>query len=432
MKRQGDLLPRILDHGNLRLAFWRAARGKRERPSVVAFARQLDGELARLQAELAEGRLDLGSSRRFVIRDPKIRTIHAPPFRERVLHHALMNCCEAVFERGLIADTFACRVGKGRLAAIRRAEIFMRRHDWYLKLDVRNYFERIDQAILQRRLAGKFRESHLVSLFSQIVDHHHSEPGKGLPIGALTSQHFANDYLSPMDRFCKEELRMPGYVRYMDDVIVWSDDRPTLLESWKRLESFAAEALELRFKPGSGVHHTSHGVDFLGYRIWPQRTALKREAIRRLRRSVRGCHRAWAQGQMSGVNLQEKLAAWAAFVDGTGNFGERRRAFPERLWAWAERGEPGHPRRQLEELREEPAVRVAPREPTVEPERQPGLSPLISSGASPLEPRRTRPVSSPSKGSSAMAKPVAPAGVGSGNGFAAKAPAGALEERPIP
>ncbi len=142
----------------------------------------------------------------FTIWDPKQRTIHAPCLEERVAHHALMNVCEPIFDRHAIDDTYACRRGKGRLAAIRRAESFCRTRAWFLKMDIRRYFPSVDDQVLLGLLEHNFKDADLLRLFRRIVSNHQTEPGRGLPIGALTSQHFANYYLAGLDRFVKEEL----------------------------------------------------------------------------------------------------------------------------------------------------------------------------------------------------------------------------------
>ena len=142
-------MERVLDRENLREAYARAARGKRTKRDAAAFGERLEENLAELASELAAGTYEVGPYHQFTIFDPKERTITAPCFRDRVLHHALTLVCEPVFERFLIADTFACRRGKGREAAVERARYFARRYPWFLKLDVRKYFDSIDQEILR-------------------------------------------------------------------------------------------------------------------------------------------------------------------------------------------------------------------------------------------------------------------------------------------
>ena len=146
MRRATNLFDRIAEPENLRLAFHKAARGRRGQAIVQHFAACLDGNIADISARIREGTFPVGRFHQFLIRDPKERVITAPCFDERVLHHATMNVCEPEMERWLIDDTFACRVGKGRESAIRRAQGFTRHAEWFLKLDVRKYFDSVPHA----------------------------------------------------------------------------------------------------------------------------------------------------------------------------------------------------------------------------------------------------------------------------------------------
>ena len=162
MKRAGGLFERVLAYENLRLAFWRASRGKRERDETRAYRQRLDAELVRLRDGLADGSYPVGNYRTFVVYEPKERLICAAPFCERVLHHALMNVCAPLFERWLVADTFACRPGFGQTAALVRGEMLVRRYDWYLKCDIRKYFYSISHDVVAAMLRRKFKDRRIV------------------------------------------------------------------------------------------------------------------------------------------------------------------------------------------------------------------------------------------------------------------------------
>ena len=200
MKRAGGLFERVLAYENLRLAFWRASRGKRERDETRAYRQRLDAELVRLRDGLADGSYPVGNYRTFVVYEPKERLICAAPFCERVLHHALMNVCAPLFERWLVADTFACRPGLGQTAALVRGEMLVRRYDWYLKCDIRKYFYSISHDVVAAILRRKFKDRRIVFWFLKILSTYEASPGRGLPIGNLTSQYLANLYLDPLDR----------------------------------------------------------------------------------------------------------------------------------------------------------------------------------------------------------------------------------------
>jgi retron-type reverse transcriptase len=185
-------MERVRDRETLREAFARAALGKRARRDAAVFAARLDENLDGLARDLAEGTYTVGPYHQFTSFDPKERIITAPCFRDRVLHHAVTLVCEPVFERFLIADTFACRRGKGRVAAVMRARVFARRHPWFLKLDIRKYFDSVRHDTLLTLVAQKFKDRRLLEPFGRIIHSYEVAPGRGVPIGNLTSQHFAN------------------------------------------------------------------------------------------------------------------------------------------------------------------------------------------------------------------------------------------------
>lgn len=186
---------------------------------------KLAGNLAELKAGLENGAYPIGDYHRFTIHDPKEREICAARFGERVLHYALMNICEPYFDKWLSPLTYACRKDKGQLAAVARAQMNAAKFAWFLKCDFKKYFDSIPHEELKHLLRTKFKDARLLAWFDRLIDTYETEKGKGLPIGNLTSQHFANLYLDRLDRFLKPQKGRRGYVRYMDDFIVWSNDK---------------------------------------------------------------------------------------------------------------------------------------------------------------------------------------------------------------
>jgi retron-type reverse transcriptase len=252
MRRIGGLFEAIASFENLYRAFTRASRSKRHRESVDRFSFRLEGELLRLRAELKSGTYRPGPMREFTIEDPKRRKIRAAPFRDRVLHHAVMGVLEPHFERWLDSDSYACRKGKGTDAALRRAVVLSRRGSWVLKTDVESFFATVDHGILKGLLARRLKDPRLLELLGSIIDHggnidhggdtdHGTKTGmgaKGLPIGSLTSQWLANLYLAPLDRFVREALQPRGYLRYMDDFAVIADGKETLKKIRREVETW--------------------------------------------------------------------------------------------------------------------------------------------------------------------------------------------------
>jgi hypothetical protein len=240
-----------------------------------------------------------------------------------------MNVCEPAFERWLIDDSFACRTGRGRLAAIHRAEQFSRQNRWFLKMDARKYFDNIDHDVLLALVHRKFGDPMLLSLFARIVRVHSSGPSRGLPIGSLTSQHFANAYLGRVDRFIKETLRCPAYVRYMDDMVVWSDDGDELKRVRTAVRDFLRTELRLELKQDPCPQRTARGMDFLGFRLCPRRTILARKSRRRFVRKLRHHEREWMEGRMDEAELQMRVTAMVAFAQEADCVAWRHRIFQD-------------------------------------------------------------------------------------------------------
>ena len=276
------MIDRIADPYNLRLAFWKSRRGKTGKSEVIRFCSELDKNLLSLRNEILSGKVNVGNYRYFKVYDPKERIICASAFRERVLQHALMNICHDSFERFQMYDSYACRIGKGTYVALDRAKSFQKKYSWFLKLDVRKYFYSISHDILKQQIRSRFKESKLLDIFGDIIDSYKASPGKGVPIGNLTSQYFANHYLSFADRYVKEHLHIPAYVRYMDDMVLWSHDKSQLIASCKRLKQFIQETLHLELKPFC-LNRTDTGLPFLGYVLYPRITRLGTISKRRFR-----------------------------------------------------------------------------------------------------------------------------------------------------
>jgi RNA-directed DNA polymerase len=317
MKRVGGLYEAMLDRENFLLAFHRAAKGKRYRAEVCEFQRDFPNWLASIAHRLCTRSFSFGRFHQFVICDPKERIITAPCFEERVVHHAIMNVCEPVLDRWLINDSFACRFGRGREAAVKQAMQFSGTQRWCLKLDVRKYFDSINHDRLLELLTRRFKEVPLHELCEQIVRSFRGAQGMGLPIGSLMSQHFANFYLGWLDRYVKESLQVRAYVRYMDDMLMWGIDRHELQRVQRECELFVADELRLEFKPAQ-IRRVEQGVSFLGCRLFPTHVELNRRSKQRWRRRVRFLEKAHRLGLLSDLDLQKRLTSLTAFAKSGG------------------------------------------------------------------------------------------------------------------
>ena len=309
-------------------------RRKRGTANAQRYEHRLLDHLVDTTRSLQDRRYAPSRSLCFVARQPKAREIHAADFRDRVVHHVLVPRLEALFEPIFIHDLYSNRVGKGTHAAVERLGAFMRalnadgdQPGWYLQLDIRNFFNRIDQALLfgliNRRLGKAVRQGRIssadawdLSWLTRVIlkqDFHaqtvyrcspaelrrvpeykrltHAPPGKGLPIGNLTSQFFANVYLNELDQFVKHQLKCRYYLRYVDDLILLDRD-PARLRAWRgAIVRFLADRLQLELKEASSPRPVTDGADFLGYIVRPDYVLVRRRVVGNLRRKLAGCAR---------------------------------------------------------------------------------------------------------------------------------------------
>jgi hypothetical protein len=276
-------------------------RGKRRRPDVAAFALDADRHVLRLARELADGSYRPGGYRLLRITDPKRRLVAAAPVRDRVVHHAVHRVLAPRVNSSFSAHSYACLPGRGSHRAVLAFLGRMRRFRYVLQLDVRRYFYSIDRDVLAALLLPRCREAPLRVLLQRLIDSGGSlyrepwvaewlgwdapgEPGKGLPIGNLTSQWWGNLYLDGLDRFVCRERRVPAYQRYMDDATLFGNDRRELLAAREAVATWLRDERRLELKdpeaapvPCAGVAH------YLGYRVTRAGVALGPKARGRLR-----------------------------------------------------------------------------------------------------------------------------------------------------
>lgn len=287
MQRVGDLFPTFCSFQNL-LSAWRKTRqGSGRTVEAALFFQDLEKELFALQSALERGDWQPQPLRFFDIFDPKHRTIAVSHFRDRVLHHALVNVLEPVFEKTFIADSFATRKGKGVHAAVFRAQHFSRSHAFFLKTDIEKFFDSVNHDILLEVLSRKIKDRRLLLVCEKIIRHSGMDEPCGLPIGSRTSQFFANVYLDPLDHFLKDRCGLRGYVRYMDDFVLFENDKKRLQSLGAAAEDFLWTKLQLRLKPSATfLNRQQNGLPFLGRRIFPAIIRLRTENLRRITRQI--------------------------------------------------------------------------------------------------------------------------------------------------
>ncbi len=327
MKRYGQLWEKVIAWPNLVLAACKAQRGKRDRHAVQHFNFTLEMQLFRLAKELDDGTYRPGAFRSHWITRPKRRLISAAPYRDRVVHHALMNVLEPILDRHFHPDSYACRAGKGTHAASDRLMELMRRNRYFAQCDICKFFPSIDHAILKEKFRRLTKDNRVLCLMDLILDGSNDQEStvewyegddlftpfqrrRGLPIGNLTSQWFANWMLNDLDHLLTSVLGVGGYVRYCDDFIILDNDRGKLRESMHTAsEQLAANRLRIHAERLHG-RSVEEGTSFVGYRMWPSHRLLKRDNIVAMRRRSRWMRRAYAAGQIDWATIRTRLDSW--------------------------------------------------------------------------------------------------------------------------
>jgi len=292
MRRRGGFFESICSFPFLVTAAQRAARGKRDRPRVARFMWDLEPEIVQLEEDLRSATYRPRRPDTFWIHDPKRRLISVADFRDRVVHHALCAQVGPILEARASGASFACRVGMGPERALQKAQSLARSNLFFLKCDIRGFFASIDHHVLKTLLRRVIKDARALRLMDVIIDHGAASgdagSGRGLPIGNLTSQHFANFYLTGFDQWVEGSLRPSGYVRYMDDVLLFAHERALLKSMLRALREELAAGRKLALKDSATLlTRTAVGVPYLGVRTFPGTRRLSRRKLRRFRDQVR-------------------------------------------------------------------------------------------------------------------------------------------------
>jgi hypothetical protein len=298
---------------NLYHAWHKVSLGKSAKSSILNFYRYLDQNLASIAEDLKNGTYRPGPYNRFLIKDPKERIISASPVRDRVMQHALMNYYDIVFDRHLIFDSYACRIGKGTHKAVLRAFHCAKSARCFLKMDVRKYFDSIDHAVLKILLARIIKDTAVLRLFYLIIDSGDVFLDKGIPIGNLTSQFFANYYLSALDHHFKEYCKARRYIRYMDDILIFSDSKNDSNNFYTEAVCYASEKLKLVLKPKiSGM--VTDGAPFLGFLVKPSGIYLHQKIKKRYKSRIAGIEYKRKKGFLSELEAGRRAESVTAHL----------------------------------------------------------------------------------------------------------------------
>lgn len=295
MKYYKNIFAQIISIENLFAAWTEFQSGKMGRIDVLEFFQDVEIKLFELHRELVCRKYRHEKYTAFCITDPKERLIHKAFVRDRIVHHALFAILNPIFEPTFIANSFSCRVGKGTHKGVDVVESMLRTTSrnnthpcFVLKCDIQKFFASIDHAILFRIIRRRIRDEYAQDLIHEIIQSFHSDFStsvgwKGLPLGNLTSQLFANIYMNEFDQFVKHGLHIKNYARYTDDFVIVSDDREYLEKLIPQLQTFLTEHLELRLHPAKTfIRKYTQGVDFLGYIIFPNHRLLRTKTKRRI------------------------------------------------------------------------------------------------------------------------------------------------------
>ena len=329
VRRHDHLFAQVANFAALHNAAQRAVAGKRKKPGAAAFFANLEGELLRLERERRDQSERTGRYLEIMVRDPKRRLVSAAPFRDRVVHHALFATIGPIFERGFIDDSYANRTGKGTHRALARYEHYRDRYRHVLRADIYRYFPSIDHAVLKADLRRRIACKRTLSLCDTIIDGSNPqeevllhfagddlltplERRRGLPLGNLTSQFFANVYLDGFDHFCKEVLRAP-YVRYVDDFALFSDN-PMDLQAWRQRAADYLAKRRLALHPAKTMMvRTAEPVQFLGFVAFADgHRRLPAVNVTRFVTRLRALRCAWRAGHVSEHAVRQRIGAWVA------------------------------------------------------------------------------------------------------------------------
>ena len=305
---------------------WKAAHrtlleGRRYKGPGAEFKLHYESYLLQIHNELASLTYQHGEYSTFYIYEPKQRLVLAAPIKDRVVHHALHDVIEPMIDKKYIFDSYACRKDKGTHKAISRAQKFLQANEYVMHLDVKKYFPSINHETLKCILKRHIKDQQVLALFDTIINSPHKEKKdvqvdlfceekKGLPIGNLTSQFLANLYLNELDQYVKHVLKIKYYVRYMDDFVVFGNDKEELLQTEKEIISFCIKKLQLSLHLKGGIKRYSEGFGFLGFRIFRKHKRLKSVCINRYLQKYKKKSKAIAKGMMPQEDLQRSIDTW--------------------------------------------------------------------------------------------------------------------------
>lgn len=339
----------ITCYNNIYHAHCDAQRCKSERNEIMRFTMELDVNLNRLYKDLQQGKYKVSGYRLIYIYVPKKRLIMALQYRDRVLQWAIYRLLNPLYEKAYIYDSYGCRKGKGREKAAERLQYWLRQTDrkpvqyYYLKLDISKFFYRVDHEILLNILKRRIKDKRLIDLFDRIINSEKRAFGlpfgmdpceaiqsdmlfdKGMPIGNLTSQMFANIYMNELDQYLKHELHLKYVIRYMDDCIILHDNKQELNRIKDKIEAFLLDHLKLNLNNKTVINPTTQNIDFVGYSINKNEIRLRKSTVKRMRTRIKYIVKAYERGEMSLKEVNATMQSYFGLVKHCTNEGLREK-----------------------------------------------------------------------------------------------------------
>ncbi len=324
----------LCSYENLETAFNKARKGKTQKPYVTEFEENLKENLLQLRTELHLQTYRPQPLKTFILRDPKTRKISKSAFRDRIIHHAICNIIEPSFDKRFIHDSFANRLGKGTLNAIKRFDTFKKKASknssapcYVLKADIKSYFDTVNHQILLRILGKRIKDERLMRLIRKILANHKGgHEGKGMPLGNLTSQFFANVYLDELDQFVKHKLRAKYYIRYVDDFAILHQSKTAVKDYKHKIDSFLRAQLDLKLHSDkSQVLTLDNGISFLGFKIFYNHKTLAKRNMRKFEKKLEQMKRLYWGAKIDREKVIEKLEGWLAYASHANTHKYRRR-----------------------------------------------------------------------------------------------------------
>jgi len=329
-----DLWKELCSYDNLSLAYKKARKHKTLKKYVQDFEKNLETNLLVLRSELLLKAYLPKPLETFIIRDPKTRKISKSDFRDRIIHHALCNIIEPIFEKTFLHDSYANRINKGALKAIERFEQFKRKvtknnHKkcYVLKADIKHYFETVNHNILMQIIKKKVQDKNILWLIKIILENHKTEiKGKGMPLGNLTSQFFANVYLSELDHYVKETMQVKYYIRYVDDFVILSNSKKQLKDYREKINIFLLTKLCLELHPEkTKIMLLREGVGFLGLRIFENHRLLKKSNVRKFKKKLLKLFIQYDCHEIDYDKIYDSIEGWIAYSKTANTYNFRNR-----------------------------------------------------------------------------------------------------------